>query len=183
MRAVQDYEPFGSLLPGRNYSSDSYAHGFNGMRKDDEIHGATGTSYDFGARLYDLRVGRWLSLDPLADKMPGMSPYLAFNNNPIFFIDSDGRWSTGAATKPLGEFLRVFAAWEVVAKQQLYFLQVTGNHSMQTVKVPYRNSDLVHMLLPDYQAPKQRIQQVPGVTPANGKTFLNLGRVFGERHP
>jgi len=87
----QDYEPGGSLLPGRNYSSSTYAFGFNGMRKDDEIHGATGTSYDFGARLYDPRVGRWWSIDPLAGKYAFASPYCFALANPILFIDYDGR--------------------------------------------------------------------------------------------
>lgn len=59
-----EYDASGSLLPGRNYSSSSYDYGFKGTRKDDEIHGATGTSYDFAARHYDPRVERWLSLDP-----------------------------------------------------------------------------------------------------------------------
>lgn len=35
--SAQGYEPFGSLLPGRNYSSDSYRFGFNGKEKDDEV--------------------------------------------------------------------------------------------------------------------------------------------------
>lgn len=88
---LQGYEPGGSLLPGRNYSSDSYRWGFNGMRKDDEIHGATGTSYDFGARLYDPRVGRWLSIDPAAREYPTLSPYVFVANNPISFVDPDGK--------------------------------------------------------------------------------------------
>jgi RHS repeat-associated protein len=89
--SAQGYEAFGSLLPGRNYSSSTYAFGFNGMRKDDEIHGATGTSYDFGARLYDPRVGRWLSLDPLAKKYPNVSPYVFAEGNPIYFNDPTGK--------------------------------------------------------------------------------------------
>jgi len=64
-KILQGYEPFGALLPGRNYSSSNYNSGFNGKRKDDEIHGVTGTSYDFGARLLDPRVGRWLNIDPV----------------------------------------------------------------------------------------------------------------------
>ena len=87
--AGQGYDAGGSLLPGRNYSSSSYNFGFNGMRKDDEIHGATGTSYDFGARLYDPRVGRWLSLDPKVKA--GESPYVAFSNSPLFYVDPDGK--------------------------------------------------------------------------------------------
>ncbi|HRF80305.1 MAG TPA: RHS repeat-associated core domain-containing protein [Flavobacteriales bacterium] len=101
MRAVQDYEPFGSLLPGRNYSSSSYDYGFNGMRKDDEIHGATGTSYDFGARLYDPRIGRWLSIDPLASEYAPVSPYVFTLNNPIIFIDGNGEVVVGADGKPV----------------------------------------------------------------------------------
>jgi RHS repeat-associated protein len=89
--SAQGYEAFGSLLPGRNYSSDSYDHGFNGMRKDDDMHGATGTSYDFGARLYDPRVGKWLSIDPNAQKYPGISPYNFSYNNPLIFNDPDGK--------------------------------------------------------------------------------------------
>ncbi|HRD52986.1 MAG TPA: RHS repeat-associated core domain-containing protein [Flavobacteriales bacterium] len=89
--SAQGYEPFGSLLPGRNYSSDAYRFGFGGMPKDDEVHGATGTSYDFGARLYDPRVGRWLSLDPLAEKFPSISPYAYVGNMPIWAKDPDGR--------------------------------------------------------------------------------------------
>lgn len=91
MGAVQGYDAGGSLLPGRNYSSSSYAFGFNGMRKDDEIHGATGTSYDFGARLYDSRIMRWLSLDPEAKSLPSESHYSFAANNPIGFIDEGGR--------------------------------------------------------------------------------------------
>jgi RHS repeat-associated protein len=87
---AQGYEPFGSLLPGRNYSSGLYRFGFNGKEKDDEIHGATGTSYDFGARMYDSRVSRFLSRDRLSDKFPFYSPYLFAGNDPISSIDFNG---------------------------------------------------------------------------------------------
>ncbi|HRO99096.1 MAG TPA: RHS repeat-associated core domain-containing protein [Flavobacteriales bacterium] len=89
--SAQGYEPFGALLPGRNYSSGSYRFGYAGAEKDDEVHGSTGTSYDFGARLYDPRVGKWLSLDPLAMKYPYLSPYAYTADNPILFVDFDGK--------------------------------------------------------------------------------------------
>lgn len=89
--SASGYEPFGSLLPGRNYSSSSYAYGFGGKRKDDEVHGATGTSYDFEARIQDPRVGRFLSLDPKADTYPSLSPYAFVGNSPLKFIDPTGR--------------------------------------------------------------------------------------------
>jgi RHS repeat-associated protein len=88
--SAQGYEAFGSLLPGRNYSSDSYAHGFNGMRKDDEMHGPTGTSYDFGERIYDARIARFFSIDPIYQKYHWMSPYVFAANNPIYYVDVYG---------------------------------------------------------------------------------------------
>jgi len=69
---------------------DRYLFGFNGMEKDNELKGV-GNSLYFGARMYDSRVARWLSLDPLAQKYPGISPYTFVANNPIWFIDPDGK--------------------------------------------------------------------------------------------
>ena len=54
------------------------------MEKDDEIKG-TGNSYDFGSRMYDARVARWLSIDPMAFKYPNESPYNFGHNSPLFF--------------------------------------------------------------------------------------------------
>lgn len=88
--SLSDYYPFGSLLPGRHHDDQNYNYGFNGMERDDEIKGG-GNSLDFGARIYDSRLGRWLSLDPLARKYSSMSPYTSFANNPIVFVDPDGR--------------------------------------------------------------------------------------------
>src|SRR5690554_2989279 len=68
----------------------AYRYGFNSMERDDEVKGK-GNSYDFGARMYDPRVGRWLSIDPLASKYPYLSPYNLSNNNPIILKDFDGR--------------------------------------------------------------------------------------------
>jgi len=89
--SAQGYEAFGSLLPGRNYSSDSYRFGFNGMEKDDELYGSPGTSYDFGARMYDSRVGRFLSIDPKTVEYSENSPYSYAANNPIYYVDKQGK--------------------------------------------------------------------------------------------
>lgn len=64
-------------------------YGFNGMENDNEIKG-DGNSVDFGARMYDPRLGRWFAVDPLASKYPGWTPYKFGNNNPLIFIDPNG---------------------------------------------------------------------------------------------
>ena len=71
----------------RSKSSDEYRYGFNGMEKDDEVNGS-GNSYDFGARLFNARVGRWYSTDRVAN--PWISPYQFASNNPVNNVDPDG---------------------------------------------------------------------------------------------
>jgi RHS repeat-associated protein len=68
----------------------SYLYGFNGKEEDDEVKGA-GNSLDFGARIYDARLGRWLSRDPLEKKYSDWSPYNSGLNSPILWVDIDGR--------------------------------------------------------------------------------------------
>jgi RHS repeat-associated protein len=68
-----------------------YRFGFNGKEKDNELKG-TGNSLDFGARIYDSRLGRWLSLDPLQAKYPSLSPYNFVANSPLKNLEVDGRY-------------------------------------------------------------------------------------------
>ncbi len=79
-------------MPGRKYSAGSkYRYGFNGKENDNEVKGE-GNSYDYGARIYDPRIGRFLSTDPEEEKFPHMTPYQISSNSPIWRIDPDGEW-------------------------------------------------------------------------------------------
>lgn len=100
-----DYYPFGSIMPGRSFTSQSYNYGFNGMLKDNEITGVEGGHLDFGARIYDSRLGIWLSLDPLMKKYPNLSPFNGMANNPISYIDKDGREIKLSVSIPAGASL------------------------------------------------------------------------------
>ena len=59
---------------GRMYISqvgqNGYRYGFNGKEKDDDWTGTTGATYDYGFRIYDSRIGKFLSVDPLTGKYP-----------------------------------------------------------------------------------------------------------------
>jgi RHS repeat-associated protein len=96
LQSAQDYFPFGMAMPGRS-TLEKHRYGFNGKETDPE----TGLN-DFGARLYDNRLGRWLAIDPLADKFPYISPYNALNNNPIVYIDPDGKNAIITVNKKAG---------------------------------------------------------------------------------
>jgi RHS repeat-associated protein len=79
-------------MPGRQNSYGTgveYRYGFQGQEKDDEVKGE-GNSYNFGARMHDPRVGRFLSLDAHSDKYVGISPYSFVANSPLIYIDPDG---------------------------------------------------------------------------------------------
>lgn len=87
--STKNYHPFGMTMPGRSFNSPDYRFGFNGMEKDDEIKG-NGNEYTTEFRQYDPRLGRWTSLGPLMAQFPHLSPFVAFDNNPIYFVDPYG---------------------------------------------------------------------------------------------
>lgn len=88
--SATDYYPFGMEMSGRSLSSKNSRFGYSGMEKDDEISGS-GNSYDFNARIYNSRIARWFSIDPLQKKYPSLSPYNFVANSPLMFVDRDGK--------------------------------------------------------------------------------------------
>ncbi len=76
-------------MPGRNYSSTNYRYGFNGKESDNDVSGG-GNQYDYGFRIYNPRLGRFLSVDPLTNKYPELTPYQFASNSPIDGVDLDG---------------------------------------------------------------------------------------------
>jgi RHS repeat-associated protein len=92
--SAKDYYPFGMMEPGRKYSTGSgYRYGFNGKENDSEVKGE-GNQQDYGMRIYDNRLGRFLSVDPITKQYPWLTPYQFASNRPIDGIDLDGKeWS------------------------------------------------------------------------------------------
>lgn len=74
-------------MPGRNYQVSAYRFSFNG--KEDDTEANVGYQ-DYGLRLYDKRLGRFLSEDPLTKDYPWYSPYHFAGNSPIRNIDLEG---------------------------------------------------------------------------------------------
>jgi len=75
--------------PGNSYgSSANYRYGFNGKENDNDVKG-NGDQLDFGSRIYDPRVGRWLSRDIVTKAFS--SPYAFSANDPVNYLDPDGQ--------------------------------------------------------------------------------------------
>lgn len=88
-----DYSSFGAPLPGRTFEIRDYKYGYNGKENDKE------TGYeDYGFRMYDPRIARFISVDPLTKKYPWYTPYQFAGNKPIWFTDLDGLEENSTST-------------------------------------------------------------------------------------
>lgn len=84
-----DFFAYGGQTPGRKYNTTASDFGFNGKREDVELYGE-GNSYDFGARLFDPRLGRFMRPDPARSGWSFESQYAFAGNTPIWAIDKNG---------------------------------------------------------------------------------------------
>ena len=80
---VNHYYAFGGLM-GESTGGGTQPYKYNGKELD-RMHGLDW--YDYGARHYDAVLGRWMCVDPLAEKYPNVYSYCFTLNNPIRFID------------------------------------------------------------------------------------------------
>jgi RHS repeat-associated protein len=98
VQSENHYYPFGMPIAALSYTNNATTlntidykneYFYNGKEAEDDF----GLGWlDYGARMYDPTVGRWWSVDPMADKIRRWSPYSYCFNNPMRFIDPDGRF-------------------------------------------------------------------------------------------
>jgi RHS repeat-associated protein len=81
-----EYVPFGEVFIEERNSIWNTPYLFNAKEFDEE----TGMYY-YGARYYDPRLSLWISTDPLQEKYPHINSYCYTANNPILFVDQDGK--------------------------------------------------------------------------------------------
>ena len=94
------YYPFGSIFAGTT-GPDKQPYKYNGKELD-QMHGLN--LYDYSARYYESAIGRFSSVDPLAEEYYSVSPYVYCLNNPLLFVDENGMWpSLGDIKKQVKE--------------------------------------------------------------------------------
>ncbi|MCR5496800.1 MAG: hypothetical protein K6F48_03080 [Paludibacteraceae bacterium] len=98
--SLSDYYPYGMTEPGRSWNSGDYRFGYTGHEKESDLaEGVYTTEY----RLLDTRLGKWLSVDPLAEEASDWSPYRTSFDNPLIFVDPDGQWEADSKGNLIAE--------------------------------------------------------------------------------
>jgi RHS repeat-associated protein len=126
------------------------------MEKDNEIKGE-GNSYDFGERMYDSRLGRWLKLDPKEAVTPGWTPYRFGLDNPIKYSDSEGEFEVDEATA--GKYPNLKPALENLLNE----LKKPENDAKVDLLVKlgeFKNRDALFEVLTDGKGPKLKVDDI-----------------------
>ena len=147
-------------LPSVHYSliTDHSSHTFSAKERDTE----TGLTY-FGARYYSSDLSIWLSVDPMSDKYPSLSPYVYCANNPVKLVD------------PNGEEIYEF-------DESGKFLRVSGDNGSAD-QIAIIKSDGSVVLSKEYKNGTIRLGQKRVVTQESGKTVdVQLLNITGDEN-
>jgi RHS repeat-associated protein len=129
---VNDYYSYGSTINERtyDYSSTKFRFAFNGKELDNEVYGF-GNFQDYGARMYNTRLGRFISPDPIIiteKKYPWYSSYQFAGNKPTIAIDLDGKEDIWTHTT---EFANGFKVSTTIIKGDDVFEMTKQSWAMQ----------------------------------------------------
>ncbi|WP_339869279.1 RHS repeat-associated core domain-containing protein [uncultured Algoriphagus sp.] len=125
-----DYYPFGMEMAGRTESA-GYRYGFNGKEQDSPGMGGGGNTYDYGFRIYNPKVAKFLSVDPLAREFPWNSTYAFAENDVIRSIDLDGLEKL-IATKETAPFITNFI--QILNSDDVLVREVAGPISKKELR-------------------------------------------------
>jgi RHS repeat-associated protein len=132
-------------IPGRKYEAQSgYRYGFNGKEKDKDINSLT--AYDYGFRIYNPAIGKFLSVDPLTQDYPELTPYQFASNTPVQAVDLDGlemaAIRNGVTSSLAGVAAQKIPSAEIVVYRQLSTIATCHGPGNSEFRVPgYSNPD------------------------------------------
>jgi RHS repeat-associated protein len=140
--AQQEYYAFGALMPGRSINTTGYRYGFNGKENDNDIGKGTGNQQDYGMRIYDARIGKFLSIDPLTKNYPWYTPYQFAGNMPTSAIDLDGMEPVRVhALAPMRPKLKPSEWYEIMLKGGGIITDESSYDKAARYNIKHNNSD------------------------------------------
>ena len=158
-------------MPTRTWDNGSrYRYGFNGKENDSDVKGE-GNQLNFDGRIYDPRLGRWLSVDPMAKMYPEESPYDFALNNPLHFIDPTGNSVEPAEQKNLNFVSNAILGTHIHAAAKIYFGEKLGWKGEVTFDVPLLGTGRADLVYEDAngKAAIWEIKPVSYYNKSNGK--------------
>jgi len=129
-------------MPGRSYqSSNSYRYGYNGKENDPETIGTGSGTQDYGMRIYNPSLGKFLSSDPIARNFPWNSCYAYAENSPIVHIDLDGleKIKFGSVTV---DFTKMKTEDDIEKVLELYYSYHQGNLDASEILEKYNDNEV-----------------------------------------
>lgn len=157
--------------------------GFNGKENDNEVKGEGGQQ-DYGMRIYDSRLGRFLSVDPLTKNFPWYTPYQFAGNSPIAFVDLDG-------AEPLWfiKLLDLFGLSLALKQQHSDDIEKEAEYQQVTIQRREATKKVAEDVKKGYEAQKVTFSILPGAASIyaimEGKTAVAVGElaieIFGGR--
>ncbi|MEZ4799807.1 MAG: RHS repeat-associated core domain-containing protein [Flavobacteriales bacterium] len=140
--SYNDYYPFGAPMHERSGTNGGgeYRYGFNGKENDNEAE-----TQDYGFRIYNTRLGKFLSVDPLSKEYPWNSAYAFAENDVIQCIDLDGAeriqvtqwmWNVDGTRTKLAVVTEREDEWEkgTIYEDEYYFRKSSGEFKYYSIK-------------------------------------------------
>ncbi|MGH1517990.1 DUF6443 domain-containing protein [Chryseobacterium sp. JK1] len=171
---TNNYYPFGlnhieGMLSSSNFGG-YYSYKYNGKELQE-----TGM-YDYGARFYMPDLGRWGVVDPLAEKMTRYSPYNYAFNNPVKFVDPDGR----QALDPGDRFKTLRSAATDFGKQ---YNGLSINYNVEVRTTFYKATDTNGETYYSYTVPRTGTSGTSGeIDPNDVAKAVKDAEIVGDGH-
>ena len=146
-----------SLLTHYHSTSYSARYTFSGKERDEE----TGFSY-FGARYYNSDYSIWLSIDPMSDKYPSISPYAYCGDNPVKLVDQDG--------KEIGDYYNIYGNYigtDGIDDGKKYIVTGKPNGSPYANPRMQYSEDEIHRIPSSKEARQEIVDKLKGFDKAN----------------